>query len=142
MSWDGSIVAILKVVKLALPIVVLASCVFIAGCEVLGGVVGAGVGAAVKKDQDSEVSETFTHPLPRTKSAVLAALKRMRIEVASSEGERIKGKTKDDPVDVKLEAVTEKTTRMTVKIGEGFKKDRATAQEIVDQTKKSLGEAK
>ena len=91
--------------------------------------VGAGVGAAIKKDQDGEVSETFTQPLSRTRSGVLSALKRMQIEVTSAEAERIKGKTKDEPVDVKLERVT-------------MKKDRATAQEIVDQTKRALGETK
>src|SRR5688572_14466951 len=127
---------------MALPVAALASCVFLAGCEAVGGLLGAGVGAAIKKDQDAEVSETFTHSLARTKSALLAALKRMRIEVTSSDGERIKARTNDDPVDVKLEAVTEKTTRMTVKIGEGLKKDRATAEEIVVQTKRAVGEAK
>ena len=119
-----------------------ASIVFLAGCEAVGGLLGAGVGAAIKKDQEGEVSETFTQPLPRTRTAVLSALKRMQIEVTSAEAERIKGKTKDEPVDVKLERVTDKTTRMTVKIGEALKKDRATAQEIVDQTKRALGETK
>lgn len=128
--------------RTVLSVVALASSVCLAGCEAVGGLLGAGVGAVIKKDQDSEVSETFTHTLPQTKSAVLAALKRMRIEVTSNEDERIKGKAKDDPVDVKLEAITQKTTRMTVKIGEGLKKDRATAEEIVDQTKRALGEAK
>ncbi len=128
--------------KAAFSVIALASSVFLAGCEAVGGLLGAGVGAAIKKDQDSEVSETFTHDLPRVRSAVLAALKRMRIEITSTAGERIKGKAKEDPVDVKLEAVTAKTTRMTVKIGEGLNKDRPTAQEIVDQTKRSLGEAK
>ena len=103
---------------------------------------GAGVGAAIKKDEEGEVTESFTQPLARTKTGVLAALKRMQIEVTSNEAERIKGKTKDEPVDVKLERVTDKTTKMTVKVGEGLKKDRATAQEIVDQTKRALGEVK
>jgi hypothetical protein len=115
--------------------------VFLGGCEAIGGLVGAGVGAAIQKDQEGEVSETFTQPLSRTRTAVLSALKRMQIEV-TSEDERIKGKTKQEPVDVKLERVTDKTTRMTVKIGETLKKDRATAQEIVDQTKRALGEVK
>jgi hypothetical protein len=121
---------------------VAASIFFLSGCEALGGLIGAGVGAAIKKEQEGEVSETFTQPLSRTRSALLTALKRMQIDVTSTEGERIKARTKEEPVDVKLEQVTEKTTRMTVKIGEGLKKDRATAQEIVDQTKRALGEAK
>jgi len=119
-------------------LVVVASGVCLAGCEALGGILGAGVGTAVKKGQEGSVSETFTQTLPRTKSAVLAALKRMQIEVTSSEGEHIKGKAKEDPVEVKLDAVTDKTTRMTVKVGEGLKKDRATAEEIVEQTKRAL----
>jgi hypothetical protein len=122
--------------------IVVASGVSLAGCEALGGLVGAGVGAVIKKDQENEVSETFTHTLPQTKSAVLAALKRMRMEVTSSEDERVRGKAKDDPVNVKLEAITPKTTKITVKIGEGLNKDRATAEEIVEQTKRTLGEGK
>ena len=109
------------------------------GCETIGSLVGVGVGAAVKKDQESEVSESFTAPMPRTKAAVLAALKRMQIEITSSEGERIAGKTKEHPVEIKLNAVTDKTTKMTVKIGEGLKKDRATAEEVVEQTRRALG---
>ncbi len=116
--------------------------IFLTGCEAVGGLLGAGVGAAIKKDQEGEVSETFTHTVPRTKSAALTALKRMRVEVTSSEENRIKAKTKEDPVDIKLESVTEKSTRMTVKIGEGLKKDRPTAEEIIDQTKRALGETK
>jgi hypothetical protein len=69
------------------------------------------------------VSETFTQPLQRTKSAVLAALKRMRIEVSSSDGQRIDGKTKEHPVEVRLTRVTEKATKVTVKIEEGLNKD-------------------
>ena len=34
--------------------------------------------------------------------------------------------------------MTEKTTRMTVKVGEGVKKDRATAEEIIQQTQRIL----
>jgi hypothetical protein len=47
----------------------------------------------------------------------------MDIEVTSAEAERVTGKTKDQPVEVQLTAVTEKTTRMKVKVGEGMKKD-------------------
>lgn len=125
-----------------LSILVLSGGIPLAGCEVLGGLAGAGAGAAIKQSQEGEATETFTQPLSRTRAAVLAALKRMQIEVRATEGERIAGYTQKQPVDVRLEPVTEKTTRMTVRIGEGLKRDRATAQEIVDQTKRVLGEAK
>jgi hypothetical protein len=125
--------------RAAISILALACSGFLVGCEIVGPLVGAGVGTAVKKDQDSEVSETFTQPLVRTKAALMTALKRMGIEVTSSEGDHITGKTKEHPVEIKLTRITQSATKVTVKIGEGLKKDRATAEEIVDQTKRALG---
>ena len=79
-----------------------------------------------------------TQPLQRTKSAVLSALKRMGIEVTEREGGRIVGTTKEHNVEVQLTTVTEKTTRVTVNMADG---DKATGEEIVEQTKRALNTA-
>jgi hypothetical protein len=80
--------------------------------------------------------------LQRTKSALLVGLKRMAIEVDSisptEKGEKIKGKTNEHSVDIELTPVTDKATRMIVKVGRGMKADRATAQAVVQQTERAL----
>lgn len=128
---------------------VTASALLLAGCEALAPMLGAGVGAAMNKDgqkdlneekkkQEAQIVRTFTQPLPRTKSAAMTALKRMAIEVEpapAGDGQRIVGRAKEHAVEIELAAVTEKATRMKVKVGEG---DRATAEEIVQQTQRAL----
>jgi hypothetical protein len=136
-------------VRLALLVAATAAAALIAGCQAIGPLFGAGVGAAVNKEerdelreeqkkQATEVAETFTQPLARTKSAALTALKRMSIPVTSAKGGLIVGKTKEHQVEIQLTPVTEKATRMSVKVGEG---DKATAQEIVKQTQRTLSAA-
>jgi hypothetical protein len=128
---------------------VTASVLLLAGCEALAPMFGAGVGAAFNKDgqkdlaedkkkEEAQVVKTFTQPLQRTKSAAIHALKRMAIEVdpgSAGDGQRIVGKTKEHVVEIELAAVTQKATRMKVKVGEG---DKATAEEIVEQTQLAL----
>jgi hypothetical protein len=125
------------------------SAFLLAGCQALAPMLGAGVGAAVNKDnqkelaeekkrEEAEIAKTFTQPLQRTKSAAITALKRMAVEVTpspSDHGQSIVGKAKQGAVEIELTAVTEKATRMKVKVGEG---DKATAQEIIDQTQRAL----
>jgi hypothetical protein len=128
---------------------VTASAWLLAGCQALAPMVGAGVGAAVNKDgqreiaeekkrEEAEITKTFTQPLQRTRSAAITALKRMAIELVPSspgDAQRIVGKAKEHTVVIELTAVTQKTTRMKVNVGEG---DKATAEEIVEQTQRAL----
>jgi len=85
--------------------------------------------------------KTFTQSLPRVSAATLLALDRMGIEVESRDTtekeEVIKGKASDMQIEIQLEAVTPKGTRMKAIAKKGLlSRDEATATEIVLQTEK------
>jgi hypothetical protein len=91
---------------------------------------------------------TFTATAPAVKTATLGALSRMRIKVVS-EGKPdknkvriITAKTDGRNIEVQIEPISDNTTRMRVvaKSG-GLFYDSATADEIIQQTKRQLGEA-
>ena len=87
---------------------------------------------------------TFTAPLAEVKAAALDTLSLMGIRVDGFEttdhGETITGSASRRSVDIELEPISSKATRMKVvtKNG-GIFYDGATATEIVLQTEKALG---
>ncbi|MFL6565914.1 MAG: hypothetical protein ACJ8G5_13355 [Burkholderiales bacterium] len=86
---------------------------------------------------------TFTAPLPRVKRASLAALENMGMKPDSvgtfDAGEIIVARTPGVTVEIELEALTERATRMRVATRDGgLFYDAATANEIVAQTQKML----
>ncbi len=110
--------------------------------------VGAGVstGTAVSYTLDGTAYRTFTAPLPQVQTATLTALNRMGIQVEAKEkteqGELIKASGAERQIEVELEAVSAKTTRIRTVAKQGmFFKDRATATEIILQTEKVLNGA-
>ena len=110
--------------------------------------VGAGVstGTAVSYTLDGTAYLTFTAPLPQVQTATLTALNRMGIQVEAKEkteqGELIKASGAERQIEVELEAVSAKTTRIRTVAKQGmFFKDRATATEIILQTEKVLNGA-
>lgn len=117
-----------------------------AGCASLA-LTAAGIGGSVAAGHQMGgiAFRTFTAPLPRVRSAVLAALKKMAINPDKTEkidlGEHIMGKTGDRSIDIELEAVTANTTRMraVVRREGGLVVDAATAMEIINQTAIALG---
>jgi uncharacterized protein DUF3568 len=127
-------------------------CVCLNGCAaplaltLLG--VGAGVtsGTAVSYTMDGVAYRTFTAPLPRVERATLMALNEMGLEFQApektDEGKAIKAKGADRQIEIELEAVSPKTTRIRSVAKDGiFFKDRATATEIIMQTEKMLNKA-
>jgi len=117
----------------------------VAGCAAIGVTmlgVGAGVGAAHQLGGISY--RTFTETLPKVRRATLTALDRMAIKVAAVErtesGELIKASAADRSIEIELEALTPKTTRMrsVARKDGGFVVDSATAVEIIVQTEKAL----
>jgi Protein of unknown function (DUF3568) len=127
-------------------------CVGLNGCAaplaltLLG--VGAGVttGTAVSYTMDGIAYRTFTAPLPQVERATLTALNEMGMEVQppekTDEGKMIKAKGADRQIEIQLEAVSSKTTRIRTIAKDGiFFKDRATATEIIMQTEKILNKA-
>lgn len=126
--------------------------VFLNGCAaplaltLLG--VGAGVttGTAVSYTMDGIAYRTFTVPLPQVERATLTALNDMGLKVESAEktedGKAIKAKGVDRQIEIELQAISSKATRIRSVAKDGiFFKDRATATEIILQTERVLGKA-
>jgi uncharacterized protein DUF3568 len=119
------------------------------GCAAVGMTlfgVGAGVttGTSVAYTLDGIAYRTFTVPLPQVESAARTALDRMGIRVDSTakieQGKAIHAKSNDRDIEIELEMVSSKTTRIRTVAKQGiFFKDRATATEIIYQTEKVLG---
>ena len=121
---------------------------FLSGCAAIGLTlfgVGAGVttGTAVAYTLDGVAYRTFTAPLPKVQTATLTALDRMGIKVEAKEdneqGKLIRASGAEREIEIQLEAVSPKTTRIRTVAKQGiFFKDRATATEIILQTEKAL----
>lgn len=114
------------------------------GCTPVA-VTALGIGGAVGVNHTLSgiVYKTFTEPLPKVKRATLTALQQMAISVEKSEtteqGEIITAKARNRAIEVELEALTPKTTRMRVTAdSDGIFKDAATATEIILQTERAL----
>jgi hypothetical protein len=110
--------------------------------------VGAGVttGTAVSYTMDGVAYRTFTASLPQVERATLLALNDMGIEVEGAEktdeGKAIKAKGVDRQIEIELQAISSKTTRIRTVAKQGvFFKDRATATEIILQTERILSKA-
>jgi len=106
---------------------------------------GVGGGVAASHQMGGLTYRTFTAPLPKVRSAVIAALKKMDIPAEKTEkielGERITSRVGDRDIEVELEAITKNTTRIraVVKRDGGFVVDAATAVEIINQTEAAFG---
>lgn len=95
---------------------------------------------------DGIAYRTFTAPLPQVERATLMALNDMGMEIESAdktdEGKAIKAKGLDRRIEIELQAISSKTTRIRTVAKDGvFFKDRATATEIILQTERILGKA-
>jgi hypothetical protein len=119
------------------------------GCAAVGLTlfsVGAGVttGTSVAYTLDGVAYRTFTAPLPQVENATRTALDRMGIKIEATskmeQGKAIKAQANDREIEIELEIVSKKTTRIRTVAKQGvFFKDRATATEIIIQTEKALG---
>ncbi|HEX5611171.1 MAG TPA: DUF3568 family protein [Burkholderiales bacterium] len=128
-------------------------CIFVAllamllsGCDPVSlTVFGVGTAAGVQHTLTGIAYKTFTVPLPRMRTAVNQALNQMDIKIGATEkmsnakGERIKARAADRDIEIELEALTSRTTRMRSIARSGLLLDSATATEIILQTEKALG---
>lgn len=118
------------------------------GCAAVGLTlfgVGAGVatGTSVSYTLDGIAYRTFTASLPRVEVATRTALDQMGIKIAATakteQGKAILATSNDREIEIELEMVSSKTTRIRTVAKQGvFFKDRATATEIILQTEKFL----
>lgn len=113
------------------------------GLTFLGVSAGVAGGTGTSYTLDSVAYRTFTTPLDDLRRATQGALKRMDITVqtdeTTAEGRRLVAQASDRSIDIELERLTARTTRMRVSVKHGwFFRDRATAGEIVAQTERSV----
>jgi hypothetical protein len=117
----------------------------LAGCDPITlTALGVGAAAGVSHTLGGIAYKTFSMPLPKVRTAVNGALAHMDIKVGATEkmdngGVRIKARATDRDIEIELEALTSKTTRMRSTARNGIFMDSATATEIILQTEKALG---
>lgn len=116
----------------------------LSGCDPVSlTVFGIGTATGVQHTLTGIAYRTFSAPLPKVRSAVKAALGHMDIKIGGTEkienGERIKARATDRDIDIELESLSPKTTRMRCTARSGVIMDAATATEIIIQTEKALG---
>jgi hypothetical protein len=128
------------------------------GCAAIGltgaalgaGVFSAGAGAAVQAGTEftsgGVVYRTFSLSLGQLRTAVGDTLAHMELAVVRDEleedGDRhIVARARDREVELQLQPVTRTVTRLRLVVTEGrFRRDRATAAEIVTQTERTINE--
>ena len=107
---------------------------------------GIGGSQAVSHSINGITYRTFTAPAPRVKTAAINALGHMKIKVVSNgkpDKNNLRVITAKSPkrnIEIQIEPISDNATRMRVvaKNG-GFFYDSATADEIIEQTKRQLG---
>ena len=109
----------------------------------LGVGAGVGGGTGVSYTLDSVAYKTFTASEEGLRAATLKTLKRMDMQVKedqpSESGRKIVAQAGDREIEIELDRLTGKTSRMRVNAKQGmFFKDRATAAEIIIQTERTL----
>ncbi len=120
------------------------------GCAAVGVTlfgVGAGTaaGTGVSHSLDGIAYKTFTVPLEGMHAATLMTLERMDIPVNETQdtedGRKILAKAADRDIEIELDKLTSRTTRMRVVAKRNVLiRDRATATEIILQTDETLSE--
>ena len=121
------------------------SSLFLGGCEpasvtLLGIAAGTGVGYTLS----SITYKTFAASIEDVRNAALTAFRNMGIQVDNVEktdkGEVIRGKTENRNIEVRLEPISPKTTRIrSIARQDGsILMDRATATEVIIQTEMAL----
>ena len=109
------------------------------------GGAGAAVNAGTEYASGGVVYRTFTLPLDELRLALGDALARMEIAVVRDEvvgdERRIEAHAHERVIKLRLEPVSRTVTRLRLVVSEKpFKKDRATASEIVTQTERAAEE--
>ena len=126
-------------VRIVVRVVLLASLgVAQAGCEYAATTALTGVSMGVAYLYTSVAERTVCFTIDRMGRASVLALGKMGISVSEQskdEGQRkIKAKTKDLDITIKLKEITPQSTKIKVSARNGILKDKATALEIIRQT--------
>jgi Protein of unknown function (DUF3568) len=121
---------------------------FLPGCAAVAvSAAGVGMATGVSHTLGGIVYKTFAAPEPKVRRSTVAALGKMQIKIVDStrdgNKETIKAQASDRDIEIVIETLTPKTTRMTVtaSIEGSLLRDSATATEIILQTEKLVGTA-
>lgn len=117
------------------------------GCDPISlTALGVGSAAGVQHTLGGISYRTFTASLPEVRIATLSALSRMGIKDTArsktAEGEVITAKAGDRNIEIELDAITPKTTRMRTTVRNGLFMDSATGTELIFQTERNLNNRK
>ena len=107
---------------------------------------GMGGSAAITHTMNGITYRTFTSPQAKVRVATIRALERMQIQLVSDSLQNksniryVMAKTTERKIEIQLEPISPNATRMRVVAkGSGLFYDASTAEEIIQQTKISLG---
>ena len=130
-----------------LAFLILTNVATLSGC-VAAATTAAGVGgsAAITHTINGITYRTFTYPPAKVRIATIRALERMQIKLVSDNMQEksnirfVTAKSSERKIEIQLEPISPNTTRMRVIAkGSGIFYDASTAEEIIQQTKISLG---
>lgn len=117
------------------------------GCAVALTAAGVAGGAGIQETLRGIKYKTFGSPVDHVRLATLNSLHNLAMKVKTDHktktGWQIDAAALDREIDITLEAITPRSTRMRVAVNDGdlfFLKDAATGNEIIDQTKHALAE--
>jgi len=133
----------------AAPLIVLAAtlglsaCAASAGLAVFSAGTGVAMGTSVEYTLNGIAYKTFVSPMPTVRQATLSGLNRMGMKVVedkrSASGWTITASADGREIDIDLERLTSRTTRMRVVASNGvIFKDRATEAAIIDEAADAL----
>jgi hypothetical protein len=134
--------------SLYLVLIILIHAGLFSGCAAaVTSAAGIGGSAAITHTMNGITYRTFTAPQAKVRVAAIKALDRMQIKLTSdgfqekSNVRLVTAKTTERKIEIQLEPISPNTTRMRViaKKGTGIFYDASTAEEIIQQTKLSLG---
>jgi len=118
-----------------------------AGLAVLGAGAGVGMGTGVEHELSGVGYKTFATPVDSVHHATRATLARLAMPITADtrtkDGWTLTASAADRTIDIDLERLTPRTTRMRVVANKGalFFKDSATSTEIILQTAQTLQDA-
>jgi hypothetical protein len=121
----------------------LSSCAAPAGLAVFSAGTGVAMGTGVDYTLNGIAYKTFVAPLPSVRQGTLSGLNRMGVKVVqdrkSDTGWSISATAEGREIDITLERLTPRTTRMRVVANNGIVfKDRATEAAIIDEAADAL----
>jgi hypothetical protein len=130
-----------------LAMLILSSTTILSGCvAAVTSAAGMGGSAAITHTMNGITYRTFTSPQAKVRVATIRALERMQIQLVSDSMQNksnvrlVTAKTSERKIEIQLEPISPNTTRMRVIAkGSGIFYDASTAEEIIQQTKISLG---